>query len=149
MSEQTNPLSPDSLRQSIVDEEHLRLLSIGYVVSAGMNAFFSLFGLMYAAMGLVAGSFMKFTPPQPGQPDPPVFIGWIFSLVGVSIFVIMVTLGVLKLLVWRRLKQRRSRIFCMVVAALSALSVPYGTVLCIFTFLVLSRPSVSRLFEVE
>jgi hypothetical protein len=29
----------DSLRQSIVDEEHLKLLSIGYMVSAAMTAF--------------------------------------------------------------------------------------------------------------
>lgn len=31
-------------RQQILDEEHLRLLSIFYYVSAGTTAFFSLFG---------------------------------------------------------------------------------------------------------
>jgi hypothetical protein len=38
-------------RQSIIDEEHLKLLSLGYMISAATSAFFSLFGLMYVAMG--------------------------------------------------------------------------------------------------
>ena len=37
--------------QGILDEEHVRLLSIGYLVSAGTSAFVSLFGLLYAFMG--------------------------------------------------------------------------------------------------
>jgi len=40
-------MSDETLRQSIVDEEHLKLLSLGYIVSGGLAALFSLFGLLY------------------------------------------------------------------------------------------------------
>lgn len=40
-------------RQSIIDEEHLKLLSLGYMISAGVAAFFSCFGLLYLIIGIV------------------------------------------------------------------------------------------------
>ena len=140
-------MTEQELRESIIDEEHLKLLSIGYLVSAAWNALFSLFGLFYAFIGLMMGSIFANIPPNPGQEPPPPFIGWIFGAFGLLMFVIAVTLGVLKFIASRRLKQRRSRVFCMVVAVLSCLAIPYGTILGVFTFLVLGRPSVLRLFE--
>ncbi|HEY3128349.1 MAG TPA: hypothetical protein VGL91_02750 [Acidobacteriota bacterium] len=142
-------MSEDQLRQAIVDQEHLKLLTIGYLVSAGTNAFFSLFGLLYAFMGVVITAAISRAPARPGQDAPPEFVGWIFGLFGFGFFAILAGLGVLKFLVARRLKQRRSRTFCMVVAGVSCFGVPYGTMLGVFTFLVLSRPSVARLFQAE
>jgi hypothetical protein len=46
-------MSDQTLRQAIIDEEHLKLLSIGYMVSAGIAALFSLFGLLYVLMGVM------------------------------------------------------------------------------------------------
>ena len=142
--EPTNAVSTDPMRQAILDEEHLRLLSIGYLVSAGVSVFSSLFGLMYAAMGLFFGAVIA----QSSEPAPPEFIGWIFGAFGFAVFLVMVTLAVLKAMVWDCLRKRRSRTFCMVIAGVSALAIPYGTMLCVFTFLVLTRPSVKQLFEV-
>jgi len=34
-------------RRAVIDGEHLRILSICYLVSAAITAFFSLFGLVY------------------------------------------------------------------------------------------------------
>ena len=140
-------MSEDQLRQAIVDQEHLKLLSISYLVSAGMSAFFSLFGLMYAFMGVFITAAIAHAPSAHGEGPPPE-LGLIFGLFGFGMFLVMMTLGALKFLAYRRLKQRRSRIFCMVVAGLSCLGVPYGTLLGVFTFIVLARPSVVRLFEV-
>ena len=70
-------------------------------------------------------------------------------MIGLSMFVFVLTIGGLKFLAYRRLKQRRSRILCMVVAGVCCLGVPYGTLLGIFTFVVLTRPSVVRLFQVS
>jgi len=137
------------LRQAIVDQEHVNLLSIAYLVSACMNAVFSLFGLLYASMGVFITAAIARGPAAAGQGPPPEFVGWIFGLIGFCLFAFMVTLAALKFLAYRRLKQRRSRVFCMVVAGLSCLGVPYGTVLGVFTFVVLTRPSVVRMFEVS
>jgi hypothetical protein len=63
------------------------------------------------------------------------------------IFLILIAMAILKLLTAQYIKRRRSRAFCMVVAAISCLEIPYGTLLGVFTFLVLGRNSVRGLFE--
>jgi hypothetical protein len=98
---------------------------------------------MYAAMGLLFGAAIA----QSSEPAPPEFIGWLFGAFGLGLFLVMMTLAVLKAMVWDCLRKRRSRTFCMVIAGVSALGIPYGTLLCVFTFLVLTRPSVKPLFQ--
>ena len=123
------------------------MLGIAYLVSAGMSAVFSFFGLFYAFLGVFITTVPAWAPPASGQEPPPEFIGWIFGLFGFGMFLIMITAGVLKFMTYRCLKQRRSKTFCMVIAGISCLGIPYGTLLGVLTFLVLSRPSVSTLFE--
>ncbi len=136
-------------RQTIVDQEHVRILSIAYLVSAVMNALFSLFGLLYVFMGFFMTALMARMPAGPAQPaPPPEAVAWMFAAFGLAMFTIMLTFGLFKFLAYRCLKQRRSRTFCMVVAGISCLGIPYGTLLGIFTFAVLTRPSVSKLFAV-
>jgi hypothetical protein len=137
----------DAERQAIVDGEHLRILSICYIVFGAFNAFFSLFGLLYASMGVFANEMIARMPPQPNQPPPPEFLGLIFGVFGFGLFALMVVLAVLKFIVAKRLSQRRSRTLCLVVAGLSCFGVPFGTALGVFTFLVLLRPSVARMFD--
>jgi hypothetical protein len=135
--------------QAIIDGEHLKLLSIGYMISAGFNAFFMLFGLFYVFMGVVASEMIRLSPAtnaHPGQP-PPAFFGWIFAGIGLALFAIGLTFAILKFRAASNLKHRRSRIFCMVVAGLTCLEFPYGTALGVFTFIALGRESVVRLFE--
>jgi hypothetical protein len=142
-------MSDTLARQPIVDEEHLKILSICYMISAALSACFSLFGLMYAGMGAVVSEAIKRAPELATSAEnaPPAFIGWIFGAFGVAFFLISITLAGLKLGVALSLKKRKARTFCMVVAALECLGVPYGTLLGIFTFIVLGRDSVTRLFE--
>ena len=53
------------------------------------------------------------------------------------------------LLAWsgRCLAQRRRYIFCMVMAAIACLFVPLGTVLGVFTIVVLAKPEVKATFD--
>jgi hypothetical protein len=55
----------ESTRQSVLDEEHLRLLRIAHFVQGGITVFFSLFGLMYVFMGILVSSI--FPRPQTGR----------------------------------------------------------------------------------
>jgi hypothetical protein len=136
-------------RQSIVDEEHLKLLSIGYMISAGFSAFFGLFGFFYVFMGLMMGEMFRHAPEFNAKPDqaPPAFIGWLFAGIGIVFIVFSFTLAILKFLVASSLKHRRSRIFCMVIAGITCLGFPYGTALGVMTFIALGRESVVRLFD--
>jgi hypothetical protein len=62
-----------------------------------------------------------------------IILGWMFAIAAV--------------LAGEMLRRQRGYIYCMVVAALACAWFPWGTVLGVFTFLVLCRPSVKELFE--
>ncbi len=136
----------DAVRQSVIDEEHLKLLSLGYMISAGISAAFSLFGLMYAFMGAMFGAIARMPASPKGEPPPP-FVGWLFMGFGLAFFVALIAFALLKYKVAMSIKRRQSRTFCLVLAAISCLEMPYGTVLGVFTFIVLGRDSVARQFE--
>ena len=129
--------------QAIIDKEHLRLLRIGYFISAAQTAVFIPFGLMYAGMGVMFAHF----PGGGSGTSPPAMMSWLFGIIG-AVFAGFATLAAtLKLLTAIRLKERRSRMLCLITAGLSCLEVPYGTAIGVMTFIVLSRPSVRYEFE--
>jgi hypothetical protein len=74
-------------------------------------------------------------------------MGWIFGGIGLALFLVMSAIAVVKFLVARNIKRRKSRTFCLVVAGLSCLEFPYGTFLGVVTFIVLGRDSVVRRFS--
>ena len=135
-------------RQDALDAEHLRLLVLGFRISAGISAFFSLFGLLYVGLGVAMATFLPRLPQGHGAP-PPAFVGWIMGAFGGVFFVLFLAMGALKLWTARCLDRRRSRTFCQVVAVLCCLGVPYGTILGVFTLIVLGRSSVANLFAVQ
>ena len=127
--------------QSLIDDEHLRLLRIGYFISAGQTAIFIPFGLVYAVMGVVIAKF-----PGGGPPAPP-FMSWFFGIFGAVFAGLAAVAALLKLITAIRLKERRSRVLCLVTAGFSCLEIPYGTALGLMTFIVLARPNVKQQFD--
>ena len=123
------------------DQQHLRLLSVFHYVLAGITGFIGLFPIIHISLGIAMLSGAM----DAGQP-PPKFIGMIFVGAGLAVMAGMWTLAVLALLAGRRLAQRRSYTFCFVVACIECILMPYGTVLGVFSVLVLSLASVKRLF---
>jgi len=124
------------------DEQHLDLLAVFHYVVGGLTALFSCFFLVHVAMGLamVAGAFDK------GPNPPPEFVGWILIVTG-SVFVLTGwILAGLIIVAGRKLHRRRARTFCLVIAGIECLLWPFGTVLGVFTIIVLSRESVCNLF---
>jgi branched-subunit amino acid ABC-type transport system permease component len=136
----------DTEKQELLDAEHLRLLRLGYLVAGFTNMVFALFPLIHVTIGLamLLGAFPS--PNAAGQPFPR-FAGLFFVILGGAFSLMFATGATLKLLTARRLRERRSKVFCMITAGLSCLGIPYGTVLGVATFLVLGRPSVSALFD--
>jgi len=135
-----NPVGAETA-QDIIDNEHLRLLRIGYFISAAQTAIFIPIGLLYAGMGLL------FSQLPTGSAPPPSFVSWIMGLFGAAFAGFAAVAATLKLLTAIRLKERRSRVMCLIAAGLSCMEMPYGTVLGIWTFMVLGRASVRRQFE--
>ncbi|MFZ1073472.1 MAG: hypothetical protein WAO21_08560 [Verrucomicrobiia bacterium] len=131
-------------QQGIVDSEHLRLLRIGYFISAATNLLWVFFPLIYVVMGAII-FFGGFDDAKTSGP-PPKSIGLVFMLIGMAISLIMATTMVLKFLTARAIGKRRYKGLIFATAAISCIGVPWGTALGVLTFIVLSRPSVASQF---
>lgn len=127
------------------DQEHLRLLSIFHYVMGGMTALFALFPLIYVIIGgvMVAGGMSG----SAGSPPPPPAVGWFMIAIGVGVFLIGETMAACTIAAGRFLSARTHRVFCIVIAALHCLHAPFGTLLGVFTLIVLVKPSVRMLFD--
>src|SRR6266576_2537996 len=127
------------------DEEHLRLLTMFHVVCAGMAALFACFPVIHLILGLA----MLLRPQVfgPAKDPPPHFLGW-FIVIFASGF-ILAGWTYAALLAWagRCLARRKHYLFCLVMACVACLFMPFGTVLGVFTIIVLARPSVKSLFS--
>ncbi|MEJ2627597.1 MAG: hypothetical protein P8078_03440, partial [bacterium] len=77
---------------------------------------------------------------------PPQFLGWFLIILPALIIILGWTLAVLIIITGKKLKQRTSRTFCLVIAGLECFIMPFGTVLGVFTIIVLMRESVQKLF---
>jgi hypothetical protein len=74
-------------------------------------------------------------------------IGWLFVIIGGFVALLSIAYGICLILAARSLTMRRNRTFCMVIAGINCLHFPLGTLLGVFTFIVLIRPSVVARFE--
>lgn len=124
------------------DEQHLNLLSIFHFVMAAVTFLLASIPILHIAIG-----YLILTGPLDGSSPPPAIVGWLFMVFGAVFVLFGWIVAALTAVAGLRLKQRRSRIFCMVIAAIQCLNMPLGTILGVFTLIVLSRPSVVALFE--
>ncbi len=129
-------------RQHIVDEEHLRLLPVLYWVQGGLMALYSPVALIYVVLGITIAMA-----PVDGSSPPPDAFGWIFAGVGAVAFVLVAGIAALTILTGFWIRNRRHRTACLVIAGMSCLTVPYGTMIGVFSLIVLLRPSVKALFD--
>lgn len=129
------------------DQEHLRLLKSSYYIMAGTTAFLSLFSLIYIAIGGVFASGA--IPMREGSRDDPRLMGLIFLGIGSALLLVGLSATLLAYFAGCSLRDRRHRLFCQIVAALSCLQIPWGTAIGVCTFMVLNRPSVKALFELR
>lgn len=127
------------------DEEHLRLLSVFHYVVGGLTALAACFPFIHLAVGiaLVSGAF----PVPPSQQGPPPIVGWIFIATASVLILGGWTMAVAIVLAGRFLARRVHYMYCLVVAAVECLFMPLGTILGVFTIIVLIRPSVKVFFE--
>jgi hypothetical protein len=127
------------------DESNLKLLAMLYYIWAGLHACAGLVGVLF----IVAGTFLTVMPQflqgQNGNPPPPWF-GAVFTGLGVLFFIFIEAGAVMMFLVGRNISRRVHHTYCMVIAGINCLSVPFGTILGIFTIVTLQKPSVRAMF---
>jgi hypothetical protein len=129
------------------DREHLRLLAIFHYVVAGLAALFSFFPLLYTTVGAIFIFAARHGTAKPGEELPPEFLGWIFAAVGLLLFFLGIAMAICILLAGRCLSRNKHYTFALVMACIECLFIPFGTILGVFTIVVLSRESVRAFFE--
>ncbi len=127
------------------DDEHLRILSICHYVYGGLQALFACIPLMWVFFGLM---FVLMAATEGGEEraEPAIF-GVLIMAFGLCAVLIGWAFAACTLYAGRCLAQRKHYTFCFVIAVISCLSIPWGTILGVFTLIVLSRPSAKALFE--
>jgi hypothetical protein len=140
-----NPLVPARPKLAMTrDEDHLRLLSIFHYVVGGLAGLFAFFPIIHLVIGLV----MIFAPDKfdgKGGP-PPAFFGWFFVIFAVMFIVLGWTFAVFVLTTGRFLARRKHYMFCLVMGGVECMFMPFGTVLGVFTIIVLTQEPVKQLF---
>ena len=129
------------------DEEHVQLLAIFHYVVAGLAALFSFFPLLYTTVGAIFIFAARHGTAKPGEDLPPEFLGWIFAALGSLFFLIAIAMAICILVAGRSLALRKGYSFALVMACIECLFLPFGTILGVFTIVVISRESVRRLFS--
>ena len=128
------------------DSEQLNLLAIFHYVVAGLAAIFSFFPLLYTAVGVIFIFAARHGTAKPGEELPPEFFNWIFAVLGLLLFVIGIAAAICILIAGRCLSRPRCYSFALVMACVECLFIPFGTILGVFTIIVLLRESVKALF---
>lgn len=98
-------LATESERESIIDDEQLRLLSIAYWIMGGFTALYSLFVIAY--FGILSTAFFMGGESVDG---PPLGFGWVFLGIGVLVLAIVCTIAGLEIAAGFWIRARRHRL---------------------------------------
>ncbi len=139
------PVGPHAYPGASEDEQHLDILGICHFVYGGLVGLVGLGGLVYVALGLAFATAVVSGAGSSGA-APAAALGGLFAVFG----------GFFTLLLWAKaaclivsgigLRKRRRPTFSFVLACLCCIQLPLGTMLGVFTLVVLSRPSVKALY---
>lgn len=125
------------------DQKNLDLLAVFHYIVAGLTALFACFPVIHVIIGFLMATGNL---PGEGSPPPPA-MGWIFIVAGMGVMLIGWTMAVMVLIAGRKLSKRQSRVFCMVIAGLECMFMPFGTVLGVFTIVLLNKDSIIEIFN--
>ena len=133
---------------SDLEQSNLQTLSIFYFIVAGLQALIGLVPLIYVGFGILVG-FVGAAGANKGGGGGAggiMALGGMMACFGFFLSAMFWTFAFLNFTVGRSLRARKRLTLCYVMAALICLHAPLGTVLGVFTFVVLSKPGVKESF---
>jgi hypothetical protein len=126
------------------NEEHLKLLAVFHYVVSAIAGLFSLFPVIHLVLGLamLSGRF-----PGGGKVEPDArLVGGFFVGFAVVWIAIGLMFAICIFFAGRNIARRTRYMYCLVVAAVECMFMPFGTVLGVFTLLVLMKEPVKVMF---
>jgi hypothetical protein len=139
---------PVQIQANAVDVEHVKILSICHYVVGGLHGLLACLPLLHLVFGVAL--YNSKIPLKSGPAQPPIdqhVVGAFVIAFASVIIAIGWTFAGLILAAGNFLGRRKSYTFCFVVACIECICFPLGTILGIFTLIVLCRPSVKLLFQ--
>jgi hypothetical protein len=126
------------------DANHLNLLAVFHYVFGGIVIVFSSLFIIHIVLGvmMIRGEFANTGSSNPPPPE----MGWVFVGFGSLAVLIGWASGILAIFSGRCIRSRRHWLFSLIMAGLLCLNIPLGTVLGVFTFIVLLRESVKTVY---
>lgn len=126
------------------DIKHLDLLSLFHYIFGGITALTSCLPIIHVILGfsMVSGKLFE----ESNGSASPAFIGWIFVIIGTVSIVMGLSIAVCMIVAGGKLKRRKNRVFCMVVAGIECMYMPLGTILGVFTLIALNKESIQEIF---
>ncbi|MEM6331770.1 MAG: hypothetical protein AAF823_00305 [Planctomycetota bacterium] len=124
---------------------HLDLLGIFSYIFAGFMALGGCVPIIHFGMGL-AILLGAFTEETQGQPPPPILGGFVMAFAG-CIMAFAWAVAILSALAGSALRSRRRYTLCFAAAVVQCMFIPLGTVLGVFSIIVLARPEAKALFD--
>ena len=127
------------------DQQYLRLLSIFHYIIAAIAALFACIPIIHfvVGIGLLIGGL---TQTQQTEAIPMMLIGLFFAVIAGSLILFGWIFAACIVLAGISLHTRKRYMFCLVMAGVECIFSPFGTVLGIFTIILLVRPAVKELF---
>ena len=124
------------------DAQQLDLLVVFHYVLAAFAALFSMFPLihLFIGIGLLAGAIN-------GAGNEGLFIGGFFILFAGIWITLGLTFATCVAIAARKLSRRTGHTYCLIIGSLECLFMPFGTILGVFTIVVLMRDSVKAMFR--
>lgn len=128
------------------DAKNLDLLAMFHYVLGGITALFSCFPFIHVFVGaaMLTGKFAETTHKVSGSPE--AMFGWLFLIMGGMFILIGWSIAICMIIAGKKLKERKSKTFCMVVAGIECMFMPFGTILGVFTLIALNKESIKELF---
>jgi hypothetical protein len=127
------------------DVSDLNSLAMAHRIVGGLGMICSFLPLIHVSIG-----YMLITsPPTPTANGgaPPIWFGWLFLIVGLLAMIVGFAISFSLVVSANMLQERRNHKFSFVVACLACLQMPIGTILGVFTIIVLSRESVKAMYS--
>ena len=130
--------------QATPTDEHLRLLSVFHYAWAGCGIFgLAFIALHYSFMSAIMDPARM---AESGKPPPPEMMQ-MMQLMYVGFALYGITTMVLNVLAAMSIRARSNWTFCMIVAGINCISVPLGTVLGVFTLVLLGKDAAREKFR--
>lgn len=140
-----NATTQDSKRE---DLDNLKLLGLFSYIWGGISflfGFFPIFHVAFGAMMIFNPGFMSSSGSGVNDPSLP-YVGWTMLIIGLSVMLGFWIYSACMVYAGRCLRGQRRYTYSLVMAIISCLHMPLGTVLGIFTIIVLRKPSVKQLY---